>query len=128
MKAWIPLTMMAALGVAGLAHADCVHPQSGAALPDGNTASKDEMVSASKEAKRFNDEMTAYLACLDMAAPKEAPKEAKKDAKKRTPEEQAKVDEYNSFAKKHDQVVDEMHQYVDKFNEQLKIYKAKNAK
>lgn len=128
MKAWIPLTMTAALSLASFAHAECVHPQSPAGLPDGNTASKDDMVSASKETKRYNDEMTAYLACIDMAAPKDAPKEAKKDPKKRSPEEQAKVDEYNSFAKKHDVVVDEMHQYVDKFNEQLKIYKAKNAK
>ncbi|HEX4509055.1 MAG TPA: hypothetical protein VH328_03220, partial [Burkholderiaceae bacterium] len=117
MKAWIPLTMTTALCLAGYAHADCSHPQSPGNPPDGNTASKDQMVSAAKDTKRYNDEMTAYLACLDMAAPKEAPKEAKKDPKKRTPEEQAKVDTYNAYAKQHDAVVDEMHTFVDKFNE-----------
>lgn len=128
MKAWIPLTMIAALGVGNYANADCSHPQMPGNPPDGNTASKDEMMAAAKDTKRYNDEMTTYLACIDMGQPKDAPKELKKDPKKRSPEEQKKVEEYEVYTKQHDAAVDEMHSYIDKFNEQLKIYKAKNAK
>ena len=41
MKAWIPLTLVFALGFAAHAQATCSYPQSPDAPPDGNTATQD---------------------------------------------------------------------------------------
>src|SRR6201999_3418995 len=43
MKAWIPLTLVFALGLAANAQATCTYPQAPAAPPNGATASRDEM-------------------------------------------------------------------------------------
>ena len=56
MKAWIPLTLVFALGLAAHAQATCSYPQSPAAPPDGNTATRDEMVAASTDFDRYNGE------------------------------------------------------------------------
>ena len=66
MKAWIPFTLVLALGTAVSAHADCAYPQPPAATPDGSTATKDQMVAAAQDFKRYNGEMNAYLDCLKL--------------------------------------------------------------
>src|SRR3984957_13058634 len=42
MKAWIPLTLVFAFGLAAHAQATCTYPQPPAAPPNGATASRDE--------------------------------------------------------------------------------------
>jgi signal recognition particle subunit SEC65 len=120
MKAWIPLTLVLALGTAAVAQADCTYPRAPDAPPDGNTATKDQMIAAKHDFDRYNGEMNSYLDCLklemDAATPKD-PKKPTADEKK-----QAAI-----LVQKNNAAVDELQAVVGRFNEQLKIYKAKAA-
>ena len=65
MKAWIPLTLVLALGSAA-AQAACVYPRAPDAPPDGNTATKEQMIAAKHDFNRYNTEMNAYLDCMKL--------------------------------------------------------------
>jgi len=122
MKAWIPLTLVLSFGAAVHAQATCSYPKSPDAPPDGNTATRDEMVAAKHDFDRYNGEMNTYLDCLkletDAAAPKDLSK--MKPDEKKAAEEKQKV-----LAQKNNAAVDELQAVVARFNEQLRIYKAK---
>ena len=122
MKAWIPLTLVFALGSAAHSQATCTYPRSPDAPPDGATATKDQMITAKHDFDRYNGEMNVYLDCLNLemdATPK--------DVSKMTADEKKKVDqEAKMLVQKHNSAVDELQAVVGRFNEQLKIYKAKN--
>ena len=124
MKAWIPLTLVFALGSAAYAHADCTYPRAPDTIPDGNTASKEEMIAAKNDVARYNTEMNAYLDCIkleiDAATPKD-PSKLSKDEKAKAEEQQKILTQKNNAA------VDELQQIVGRFNDQLKAYKAKHA-
>jgi len=108
MKAWIPLTLVFAFGLAAHAQATCTYPQSPAKPPNGSTASRDEMIAAKHDFDRYNGEMNVYLDCLNLEM----------DA---TPKDLSKL----TLVQKHNAAVDELQAVVGKFNEQLKIFKAK---
>ena len=56
---------------------DCSYPKSPDAPPDGNTATKDEMISRSEgTSDRYNADMNAYLDCLQLEIDSAAPKDA----------------------------------------------------
>ena len=124
MKAWIPLTLVLALGSAAYAQADCTYPRAPDSIPDGNTASKEEMIAAKNDVARYNTEMNAYLDCIkleiDAATPKD-PSKLSKDEKAKA-EEQEKI-----LTQKNNAAVDELQTIVGRFNDQLKAYKAKHA-
>jgi hypothetical protein len=121
MKAWIPLLLTMALGYA--AHADdCTYPRSPDAIPDGNTATKEQMIASKNDVSRYNTEMTAYVDCISHEIDAAKPKDASKLSKS----EQAKIDGQIKFlTQKHDAAVDELHAVANRFNDQLKAYKAK---
>lgn len=122
MKAWIPLTLVFALGSAAHANATCTYPRAPDAPPDGNTATKDQMLAAKHDFDRYNGEMNAYLDCLKLEMDAAAPKEGAKmsaDEKKKAAEQQ------NVLVQKNNAAVDELQAVVGRFNEQLKIFKAK---
>ena len=124
MKAWIPLTLVLALGTAASAQADCTYPRAPEAPPDGNTATKDQMIAAKHDYDRYNGEMNSYLDCLKLEMDAAAPK----DPTKLTPDEKKKADEQQKvLVQKNNAAVDELQAVVGHFNEQLKIYKAKAA-
>jgi hypothetical protein len=122
MKAWIPLTLVLALGAAATAQADCTYPRAPDKIPDGATASKDEMVAAKNDVSRYNNEMNAYLDCIKLEI-QAIPKDAKmsKDDKAKADAQEKLLDQKNNAA------VDELQSVASRFNEQLKIWKAKNA-
>src|ERR1700723_3585755 len=124
MKAWIPLTLVLALGTVAVAQADCTHPRAPDAPPDGNTATKDQMIAAKHYFDRYNGDMNSYLDCLklemDAATPKD-PKKLTADEKKQSDAQQKVLVQKNNAA------VDELQAVVGRFNEQLKLYKAKAA-
>ena len=125
MKAWIPASLVIALGFAAHAQAACIYPKSPDAPPDGNTATKEEMIAAKHDFDRFNGEMNTYLDCLKLEAQNAVPK----STAKLSPEDKKKADEQaQMYAQKNNAAVDELQAVVGRFNEQLKIYKAKNAK
>src|ERR1700677_3815677 len=122
MKAWIPLTLVLALGAAAAAQADCTYPRSPDKIPDGATASKDQMIAAKNDVPPYNNEMNAYLDCIKLeiqALPKDA--NMSKDDKAKAAAQEKLLDQKNNAA------VDELNAVVGRFNEQLKIWKAKNA-
>jgi hypothetical protein len=124
MKAWIPLTLVSAFGLAAHAQATCSYPASPAAPPDGKSATKEQMVAAAQDFKRYNGEMNMYLDCikLEMDAPAPA------DPSKLTADEKKKADQqHKMYVKKNDAAVDELQAVVGRFNEQLKIYKARQT-
>ena len=122
MKAWIPLTLVLALGAAATAQADCTYPRAPDKIPDGATASKEERVAAKNDVSRYKNEMNAYLDCIKLEI-QAIPKDAKmsKDDKAKAEAQEKLLDQKNNAA------VDELQSVATRFNEQLKIWKAKNA-
>ena len=124
MKAWIPITLVFALGTATHAQATCTYPRAPDAPPDGATATKEQMVAAAQDNKRYNTEMNSYLDCLKLEMEAATPK----DPKKLTADEKKKADDQQKIlVQKNNAAVDELTAVVGRFNEQLKIYKAKVA-
>jgi hypothetical protein len=124
MKAWIPLTLFLTLAVGAHAHATCVYPTAPQAPPDGATATRDQMIAAKHDFDRYNGEMTAYLDCINLEIDSAGPK----DTSKMKADEKKKLDEQrNVLTQKHNAAFDELQAAVGRFNEQLKIFKAKAA-
>lgn len=128
MKSWKPLLLaltIAGAGMAPLAHADCTYPKSPDAAPDGNTATLEEMIAAKKGFDAYNGDMNKYLDCIklemDAAVPAD-PAKLSADEKKKADEQQKMMVQKNNAA------VDELSAVVARFNEQLKVFKAKNKK
>lgn len=124
MKAWIPLTLVFALGSAAHSQASCTYPAAPDAPPDGATATKDQMIAAKHNFDHYNSEMNAYLDCLKLEMDSATPK----DPKKLTAEEKKKAEEQQKMlVQKNNAAVDELQANVGKFNDQLKAYKAAQA-
>lgn len=112
--------VVAGLLTAGFANAECVYPKAPASIPDGKTATEEEMLSGMRAVKDYNAQVTAYLNCLDMqmqtdisAAGTEAP-----------PETLAQIKAIN--AKRHNAAVEELESHAARFNEQVKAYKTRD--
>lgn len=93
------------------AHAACTYPQE-VTLPDGATASKEEMVASQKSVKEYMAAVEAYLACLD--------EEEKALGDAVTPEQR------QIHAKRHNAAVDAMNELAARFNEQVRAFKAQS--
>jgi hypothetical protein len=93
------------------AYAECSRPET-ASIPNGTTATSEEMVEAQTYVKQYIAEMELYLACLDQqeAALTEPPAE-----------EQAKL-----HTQLHNNAVDSMENVAAKFNEQVRAFKKAN--
>ena len=126
LAATLALTLLGA----GAAHAACTYPRAPDALPDGDTATKEQMVAAKKEVTRYNDEMTVYLDCIKVESDTQL-KEMEKETAAATTDEARKAvaarkeDFERKHTQKHNAAVDEVTAVVDRFNEQLRAYKKK---
>jgi uncharacterized protein YfkK (UPF0435 family) len=106
-----------ALLLAGSAHATCIYPRAPERVPDGKTATYDEMVAAQQAVKQFNEDITAYNACLDMEMTALVQSGAY---------DEDRINELRAMqAKKNNAAVDEVQAVADQFNEQLRIFKAR---
>jgi uncharacterized protein YbjQ (UPF0145 family) len=116
------LATVAALGLAAAAPASagCVYPRAPDNLPDGATATTEQMVEGQKAVKQYMGEMDAYLNCLDLESDSQ---KASPDLK---PEQKAEIEAMQ--AKKHNAAVDEMEQVAERFNAQIRAWKAKQKK
>ncbi|MBM5811340.1 MAG: hypothetical protein FJ191_05160 [Gammaproteobacteria bacterium] len=115
-------TLIAALAglAAATAQAGCIYPRSPESLPDGNIATFEEMVEAQKAVRQFNDDIAAYNACLEL--------EMKSFEKGGLYDEQ-RLNELRAMqAKKNNSAVDEVESVVGRFNEQLRVFKARDKK
>jgi hypothetical protein len=111
-----------ALGLllAAAANAECTYPKEPANVPDGATATQDQMVEGMKAVKEYNTQVTNYLSCLEteMNARVEA---AGPDA----PADQ--IEQIKAIhTKRHNAAVDALEQQAARFNEQVKVFKARD--
>lgn len=104
----------------GLVQAECIYPKAPASIPDGATATEDEMLSGMKAVKEYNAAVSAYLSCLDMEMQSRI-ETAGVDA---PPDQVAQIRAIQ--AKRHNAAVEELQSHADRFNEQVKIYKARS--
>jgi hypothetical protein len=104
------------------AQAECSYPKEPSNLPDGATATQEQMVEGMKAVKEYNNQVTAYLSCLEqeMNARVEA---AGPDA----PAEQ--LEQIRAIhTKRHNAAVDALEQTAARFNEQVKTFKSRDKK
>src|SRR5262249_44125835 len=90
------------------ARADCVLPPAPSKIPDGNTASEQEMITAMNVLKEYNADVETYTRCLEF--------EAKQNHLTRMDEE-----------KMHNGAVDMLQKIGNRFNEQVRTFKAKKG-
>lgn len=120
MKALLLLAAAAVLS-AGAAYADCPYPAAPDKLPDGASATMPEMLAAQKTVAEYNKAITDYNACID----KELSEAIAKGGDKLKPEQ--KADMQRIANQKHNAAIDQLQSVADRFNEQVKVYKAKSS-
>ena len=118
MKALLAITALAAL--AGPVYADCSYPPPPAKLPDGNTATMQEMLEGKNAVTQYNKDINAYVACIKL----EHETAVTTAGDKLTPEQKADMEKIE--VQKNNAAVDQLQSIADRFNEQVRIYKAKN--
>lgn len=111
--------MLAGLLSMAVANGECLYPQAPDNNPNGATATEEEMIEAMTAIKAYNNEVTAYLNCLEMemnarleAAGADAPKS-----------QLASIRAIHS--KRHNAAVEELEAHAARFNEQVQIYKTR---
>jgi hypothetical protein len=121
MKAFVGAAAFIAL-LAGPVHADCPYPAPPDKIPDGNTATLSEMVAVKKQVSDYNAAITVYLGCIE----KEHDDAVAKGGDKMT--DKQKEDLEHMETSRHNAAVAKLQDVADRFNEQVRVYKAKNAK
>ena len=107
-----------ALAASGAAQAACIYPRAPDKVPDGTTASYEEMVAGQKAVQQFNEDINAYNACLDLEL---------STYEKSGEYDENRLTELRAMqAKKNNAAVDEVQAVADRFNEQLRIFKARD--
>jgi hypothetical protein len=105
----ISTAMLLALALAaGGVHADCVLPPPPSKVPDGISASEQEMMSAMQTLKEYDGDVNSYLKCLEFEG---------RQNRLRTDERESK----------HNAAVAQLEKIASKFNEQVRAFKAKHG-
>ncbi len=101
--------LSAACAVSLEAHADqCRLPPAPSKIPDGSTASQQEMVTAMETIKQYNNDVQTYLKCLDFEARQS----------QISPGDQVTL---------HNAAVEQLSHVADQFNEQVRTFKSKHG-
>lgn len=109
----IRLLAVGALACGAGAQAECTFPKAPATIPDGKTASEQEMITAMNAFKAYNDEVTAFGGCLDQ------------EIKERGLGSAQVMQMKTMKTKKLNAAIDELQAKAKLFNEQVRIYKAR---
>ena len=98
---------------------ECTYPRAPTDLPDGLSATQEQMVTGMKTIKDYNTQVTAYLACLD--------EKMNADIAAAGPEASADVIAQIKAinAKRHNAAIEELEGHASRFNEQVRTFKAK---
>ncbi len=123
MRIPLPLATLVGLSLAGnAALAACSYPKANIKVPDGRSATLDEMKAAQTEVKAFDKAIADYSACVETetntaidTAPEPLTEEKKNEMK-------------GKMAQKINAAVKEAEELAGRFNEQVKAYKEKNKK
>jgi predicted transglutaminase-like cysteine proteinase len=101
--------LSAACAVSLQAHADqCRLPPAPSKIPDGSTATQQEMVTAMETIKQYNSDVQSYLKCLDF--------EARQN--QLNPGDQTTL---------HNVAVEQLAHVADQFNSQVRSFKSKHG-
>jgi hypothetical protein len=100
--------LAAALTFSAAAGANCQLPAPPSHIPDGISASEQEMASAMRTLKQYNADIDDYNKCLEF-----------EERQNRISREQ--------LAEHHDNAVTTLASVVDRFNEQVRRYKARKS-
>jgi len=120
MKHVFSALIVGALFAAAQAHAACDYPVAPGKFPDGSQATKEEMLAAKGLVVKYNAEMDAYLGCL----------KTEYDAKVAglsSPTKDQLADIEKRQVQKQDAALKEVTDVTERFNVQLRAWKAKNA-
>lgn len=120
MKALLALAAATALA-SGAAYADCPYPPAPDKLPDGATATLQDMLAGQKAVADYNKAVNEYVACIDQ----EVDAAIAKGGDKIKPEQKADMQRVET--QKHNAAIDQLQKVADRFNEQVKVFKAKSA-
>ena len=101
--------------------ADCTAPAPPQNIPDGNSATLQQMLAGKKAVSDYNNATNAYLDCLKS----EHQAALAADGPKVSDDEKAKLDKTETD--KHNAAVDQLQNVADRFNEQVRLFKAKSA-
>ncbi|HEX7117034.1 MAG TPA: hypothetical protein VF193_18040 [Steroidobacter sp.] len=113
MKITVKLSAAAIAALSLSAQAECPFPQAPATIPDGRTATEEEMIAAMNAFKAYNDAVVAFGECLE--------EETKAKAASTAQLMQLKTLQM----KKHNAAVDELQAKAKLFNEQVRIFKSR---
>jgi hypothetical protein len=111
---------IAALALLGAASAqgECIYPEPPETIPDGTAASYDEMVAAHGAVRAFDDDVRTFTVCLEL--------EIKTLLEDPTVDDATKTDLRELLVRRVDAAVDEAEFVVAQFNEQLRIFRARD--
>ncbi len=104
------------------ASAACMAPTAPGTFPDGATAALPDMVAGQKSVKEFLAQEDAYIECLDNEAPRFDPKKQYSAKEKET-----MTAERIEAKKKMDTAEEDKKAVAERFNVQLRAYKAAQA-
>jgi hypothetical protein len=100
------------------AEANCTAPEPPRTLPDGSTATYEEMAEAHRIVRAFDDDVRSFGLCLEL--------ELKELVADERLEEEMKNDLQVLYARRNDAAVDQVEFVAERFNEQLRIFKARS--
>jgi hypothetical protein len=115
----LPAALAVAIVLAPAAYADCTYPQAPTQIPDGSTATLKEMITAMQVVKSYNEQMTAYLSCIQLE------RDSRVASAGATLTKQQKQELEAIEVQKHNAAVDQLQTVANQFNAQVKIFKAK---
>lgn len=95
----------------------CDYPPSPKNLPNGSTATKEEMLAGVKTIAKYQEDMSTYLSCIE--AEEVVAVQALADD-----DEEGKKQRQAMFDKKYNAAVDEQTRTVEQFNVEIRAYKA----
>ncbi len=114
-KALLCTVASLAFGFCMSAQADCPFPKAPATIPDGSTAAESEMIAAMNAFKAYNEEVKAFQECLD------------EETRAKSAAGAGSMTFKAMQAKKLAAAVDELKEKAEKFNEQVRIFKARSG-
>jgi hypothetical protein len=100
---------------AGPAFADCTPPDDTVQIPDGATATRDQMIAAQRAVKAYDTAVKSYGDCLQQ----------EENAKVAAGADKGKLNA--QYAKLNNDQVDKLTKVAAKFNDELHAYQAKHS-
>jgi hypothetical protein len=120
MKRYVLSALILGGFAASHAMAACEYPTAPGKFPDGSVATLDEMKAAKASVVKYNNDMEAYLVCIKGEFDA-------KVAENTNATEKQKAEMQRMQDQKHNAAVKEVTEVTERFNEQLRAYKAKAA-